>query len=243
MEKHPGKAGKLWNQVSVLKEWDGNVGWDKSGVGGTCYAAAVRNPEERCRDLARTWEMWRRQNLEDLGAAWMWGLSERGGQNDPPGFWLRNWVDVETGSWDGGPSRGAGCGAGSEVGEFSCEQAGAEHPAGHPRAENARHHTGTRESGDLQENISAVGNSPVHCGGSKRESCQLQRDWGIAEQRYGAPPACPPAPWTAVSTADSSCWVYLPAFAHTAFFLEGATSYLPLSPGSARSPSHFHNIL
>ena len=33
-----------------------------------------------------------------MGAVWTWGLSERGVQSDPPGFWLRNWVDVKAGS-------------------------------------------------------------------------------------------------------------------------------------------------
>ena len=52
------------------------------------------------------------------------------------------------------------------MGEFNCEQAGAEHHEEHPRAENARHHTGTGDSGDLQEKVSAIGNSrPL--GGSK----------------------------------------------------------------------------
>lgn len=45
------------------------------------------------------------------------------------------------------------------MGEFNCEHAGAEHHEGHPRAENATHHKGTRDSGDLQEKVSAIGNS------------------------------------------------------------------------------------
>ena len=48
-------------------------------------------------------------------------------------------MDDKAGSWDAGMSRGAGCGVGLEVGELSCEQAGAE-----PPAEKTRHSTGTK---------------------------------------------------------------------------------------------------
>lgn len=72
------------------------------------------------------------------------------------GFWLGNWIDMETISWHGGLSRKAGCGKGLAVGEFSHEQARAECPVGHSRGENARHSAVCMDSGDSSGEVSLL---------------------------------------------------------------------------------------
>lgn len=68
----------------------------------------------------------------------MWGPRE-GVQDELHSFLAQEPGDVEA------PSREPGCRERLEAGESRYEQAGAQHPVGHPGGQDARHPAGTRE--------------------------------------------------------------------------------------------------
>lgn len=112
------------------------------------------------------------------GASWMWRPRERV-QDELRSFLAQAPLDMET------PSREVGCGDRLEAGEFRCEQSGARRPVGHPGGQNARHRAGTRDHGDLQEEVSARGNSVHQQWGTVRRGTITER----GECRRGIP--CP----------------------------------------------------